>query len=119
MVTCAALAIATTVLCFAFIKASARSSALAGKQAQLCLRTTESLRLVVGHPPPYPLNAWSEHFLDQSLSQFCLGKANPVSDRVARDCWTAKGDEECWREVYTQLLALYGAHERNWATLRP
>lgn len=50
-----------------------RSTALAWRQADLCLRTARMLQIIVEHPPPYALQNWSQHF-------FLGGHPKPASE---------------------------------------
>ena len=45
------------------------------------------------------------HYLDESLTQMCLGKTFDASGADA--CWTSSGKEDCYLGLAEQLLAAY------------
>jgi hypothetical protein len=56
------------------------------------------------------------HFLDQGLSELCLGKAIAVKTDDADACWIAReGDDACYVDVARTLLEAYRErrHERT------
>jgi len=88
------------------------------QRALLCKRQLEGLRSIATSQKPPELHAQMQfRYLDQGLSQFCLGDEMPVDSDRARTCYvmTDRGDA-CYADLVPELLSLY---RKRWGSTRP
>lgn len=82
------------------------------RRDEVCQRVEWDLGAIVKNQTPVArrdLQARMQaHFLDQGLSELCLGTAIAVKTDDADACWVAReGDDACYLDVARMLLEKY------------